>query len=385
MSLRSLLRRALLRALGASAILSSVCCTAPKKGFVLSPEQRLLMSYEDAMRAERPKEARDAATRLFATEREPWVQVLVARACVAEGNRDEAFRALSDAINSFARDPIGAGPMAIDLAQSLESTDDAWAPIRSDARFPSLLARVKAATWKPGVLVFDDAPCANPPRTARPQADLDPIRMLREEYALDAVIAGASEDLDRVRRMCSWVHGRATHDGWGIDAPPDALGLLRAAEKGAQWRCVEFGIAVAGCLNAVGIPARVVGGRARDVETLMVGAGHVFAEAWLDDRGRWVFVDAQMDIVGVDAGGTPMNSAEFRNSLARADPPIPYPLGLALCMHFFIMPAQTAAGRDIDVMLAPLGSEMPTKFQRLPSDPPGLFTHRLADAYAAPR
>ncbi|MFM8699643.1 MAG: hypothetical protein ACKOF7_13520, partial [Phycisphaerales bacterium] len=83
MSLEKPLRRALLRALGASAILSSVCCAAPKQGFVLSPEQRLLMSYEEAMRAERPKEARDAATRLFATEREPWVQVLVARAWVA--------------------------------------------------------------------------------------------------------------------------------------------------------------------------------------------------------------------------------------------------------------------------------------------------------------
>ncbi len=359
-------------------------CAAPSPGFRLSPEQRLLMSFEEAMRAERPAEARDAATRLLATEHEPWVQVLVAQAWAAEGNRDEAFRGLSAAIDAIAPDPLRAGPMAIDLAGSLESGSDRWAPLRADPRFPALLARAKSAAWKPGPLAFDVAPAADPPRTPLPQVDSHPLRTIRTEYTLDAVVAGAADDLDRVRRICGWVHGRTRHDGWGIDAPPDALGLLRAAEKGAQWRCVEFGIAVTGCLQAVGIPARTVGGRARDVETLLVGAGHVFAEAWLADRGRWVFVDAQMDIVAVDSDGTPMNSAEFRDSLARAAPPIPYPVGLALCMHYFNIPARSPDGKDIDVMLAPVGSPMPTRFQRMPCDPPGLFTHRLADAYAPP-
>ena len=91
-----------------------------------------------------------------------------------------------------------------------------------------------------------------------------------------------------------------------------------------------------------------------------------------------------MDIVGVDSDGTPMNSVEFRNSLARPAPPIPYPVGLALCMHYFNVPARAPDGKDIDVMLAPVGSAMPTRFQRMPCDPPGLFTHRLADAYAPP-
>lgn len=81
--------------------------------------------------------------------------------------------------------------------------------------------------------------------------------------------------------------GRTQHDGWSTDAPPDALGLLRAAEKGAQWRCVEFGIAVTGSLQAVGIPARTVGG------------------------------------------------------LARPAPSVPYPVGLAPCVHCFNAPARS--------------------------------------------
>ncbi|MFM9170384.1 MAG: hypothetical protein ACKOTD_09780, partial [Phycisphaerales bacterium] len=102
-------------------------CAAPSPGFRLSPEQRLLMSFEESMRAGRPAEARDAATRLFAAEHEPWVQVLVAQAWAAEGNRDEAFRELSAAIDAIAPDPLRAGPMAIDLAGSLESGSDRWA------------------------------------------------------------------------------------------------------------------------------------------------------------------------------------------------------------------------------------------------------------------
>jgi hypothetical protein len=35
-------------------------------------------------------------------------------------------------------------------------------------------------------------------------------------------------------------------------------------------------------------------------------------------------------------------------------------------------------------MLGPIGSKMPTKFQRMPTHVPDLFTHRLADVYAAP-
>ena len=53
---------------------------------------------------------------------------------------------------------------------------------------------------------------------------------------------------------------------------------------------------------------RVVCRQAHDVEPLLVGARPVFAEAWLADRGRWVFVDAPLDIVGIDMDGTPMPS-----------------------------------------------------------------------------
>jgi hypothetical protein len=343
----------------------------------------LSMSYQKSMAEHQPAKAREAAEQLFAKEPQPWVQVLLAMTWAAEENRDEAFRVLSAAIASIARSPIDAGPIVVDLAESLESGDE-WTSLRSDPRFPALLTQAKAATWHPELLAFDAAPATDPVRMKRPATDSETLRTLRETYKLDAIVAGAADDLDRIRRMCRWVHGRTSHQGWDGDLPSDALGLLQVAEKGGQWRCVEYGIVLAGCLNAVGIPARYVGGQARDVETIAVGAGHVFAEAWIADRQRWMFVDAQMDIVGLDSDGTPMNSVEFRNSLSRPTPPIPYPLGLAFCMNYFVTGFEAADGTHTSIMLGPIGSKMPTKFQRVPNPAPDRFTHRLADFYAPP-
>ena len=366
------------------------CASTNSKGEASDPAMAeqlafrdLSMSYQKSMAEHQPAKAREAAEQLLAKEPQPWVQVLLAMTWAAEENRDEAFRVLSAAIASIARSPIDAGPIVVDLAESLESGDE-WTSLRSDPRFPALLAQAKAATWHPELLAFDAAPATDPVRMKRPATNSETLRTLQETYKLDAIVAGAADDLDRIRRMCRWVHGRTSHQGWDGDLPSDALGLLQVAEKGGQWRCVEYGIVLAGCLNAVGIPARHVGGQARDVETIAVGAGHVFAEAWIADRQRWMFVDAQMDIVGLDSDGKPMNSVEFRNSLSRPTPPIPYPLGLAFCMNYFVTGFEAADGTRTSIMLGPIGSKMPTKFQRVLSRAPDRFTHRLADMYAPP-
>jgi hypothetical protein len=117
---------------------------------------------------------------------------------------------------------------------------------------------------------------------------------------------------------------------------------------------------------------------------MLGAAGHVFAEAWLDDRQAWVFVDAQEDLVAVDADGAPLHAAAFRNALARPQAPPDYPLSLAMCLHYLVHTAPAADDAPVQTMLAPLGAPMPTKFQRRPMRAPDVFTHRLADFYAPP-
>lgn len=351
----------------------------------MTATQRLWWRVDQAMAAKQFDVAEAEARRLYDANPEPWVQVLVAAATSARGQREAACRELATAIAGIARDPLAAGPMVVDLSDAL-ANDDAWATVRADARYPDLLTAAQAAKWRPQPLEFDATATATAvaPRTRRPARDDSALRALRAAYALDAVVAGAGSDLDRVRRMCAWVHGRTRHDGWNADMPTDAKGLLDAAAKGGQWRCVEFGVVVAECLRAIGVPARTVGGRARDVEVMLGAAGHVFAEAWLDDRQAWVFVDAQEDLVAVAADGAPLHAAAFRNALARPQAPPDYPLSLAMCLHYLVHTAPAADGAPVQTMLAPLGSPMPTRFQRRPMRAPDVFTHRLADFYAPP-
>lgn len=342
----------------------------------------LLQDGMTALNEGRPADARRSLTELLAINPEPWVHVYLARSWCLEDRNDDAFDELNIAIAAFEKDPSSAGPLGCMLDVELaDAEDDAWRSLRADSRFGPMLDRVRKCVWRPDRLVFDESPGSEAPPALRPAADDVESRKLREAYALDSVVKGCTTDLERVRAMCRWVHGRTSHDGWNAELPGDALGLLRAAEKGAHWRCVEYGTVLSGCLEAVGIPARSVGGRARDVETILAGAGHVFAEAWLEDRRRWVFVDAQEDLVAIDADGTPLNSAQFRNALARPAPAFEYPRALAFCLYFFDYGGLEGGKR---LTLAPVGSAMPTKFQRQPTGTPDIFTHRTADAYRAP-
>lgn len=191
----------------------------------------------NALKAGRSEEARKSLTELLAANPEPWVHVFIAEAWCSEGNRDKAFAELDVAVSAFEKDPGSAGPMGCMLDMVLVE-DDSWQPIRADPRFAPMLARAKKAAWHPQVLEFDESAGSQAPATLRPSIDAPESRELRRAYPLESVVAGATSDVERVRRMCRWVHERTSHDGWNDDLPKDVLGLLRAAEKGAQWRCV---------------------------------------------------------------------------------------------------------------------------------------------------
>lgn len=359
----------------------SGCSTTPKdRG--MPHEISLYAAAMQAISQQKWAEARPLIEELLRIDPEPGDHALLAAVLVGEGRIEDAFAELSLVIEQAPTHPEIA-----ELSESLRG-DDIWKPLRADPRFEPLAERADRMRWKPDFLRFDDAPPFAAWRT-RCSGRANPyLATLRERYGLDAVIAGASDDLDRVKRVTHWVHARTGHTGWPDGQPTDPLGLLDAAAKGASFRCVEFGIAVAGSLNAVGIPARVVGAKTRDVETRRLGAGHVFAEAWLPDREKWVFVDAQLDIVGQAKDGTPLNAIEFRNALAGSAPPVAYSEVLSMCMYYFDYGADERFPQDSRErtrwMVGPIGSTAPTKFQRMPWNAPDGFSNRAADPYAPP-
>jgi transglutaminase-like putative cysteine protease len=224
------------------------------------------------------------------------------------------------------------------------------------------------------------------------------LTRLRKTYALEEQVAGSTSDFERVRVICHWVHGLWRHDGNNVPAQFDPIFIITQAQQGQRFRCVEYGIVIAGCLKALGIPARVLGLKTSDVETRASGAGHVVAEAYLRDEGRWVMVDGQFDAVPV-LGARPLSAVELQQALATSAPGLtvaslsqvdaPSYFGWVGEYLYYLDAQLDQRGPGVDtelwtLMLVPIGAPQPTAFQGRSGGPYFLFTDALADFYPVP-
>jgi hypothetical protein len=221
---------------------------------------------------------------------------------------------------------------------------------------------------------------------------------LRAHYPPSTTLpAGATTDYARVQAVSRWVRGRWEHNGDNVAAPGDPISVLQQAARGQRFRCVEYAVVLAGVLQSVGVRARVLGLKTADVETRATGAGHVVAEAWLREQGRWVMVDGQWDAIPT-LDGQPLDAVAFQRALAARAPglgvtslsrtdPAAYFAWVGPYLHYFDVRRDqrlgVATGAE-GVMLVPLGAPRPTRFQRTGSLGPLTYTHSVADFYAPP-
>jgi transglutaminase-like putative cysteine protease len=143
---------------------------------------------------------------------------------------------------------------------------------------------------------------------------------LRTRYRLDALVSGARDQYESLRRLLTWVNSLWEHDGNQKPSHPDPLTILSEASQGRRFRCVEYSIVMAAAANALGMLARVVSLRADDSGTRMYGGAHVVAEVWLEQLSKWVFSDAQFAAIPELQHG-PLSAVEFKEALpvARQD------------------------------------------------------------------
>ena len=228
------------------------------------------------------------------------------------------------------------------------------------------------------------------------------LELLRSKYPIDSIIKEAHTDMDKTIKILNWVHGQWKHNGSNQPQRHDAISILEEAREGKKFRCVEYGIVVSACLNAVGLKARVIGLKTKDVETRKRSAGHVGAEVFLNDLKKWVFVDGQFNAMPV-LNGVPLNAVEFQKAIAEnfdkleikslskisketyTDWVYPY-------LYYFDVAFDNREGignkQSIDgkksLLLVPLGAKFPTVFQvKYPVDYVK-YTYSLEDFYAPP-
>ncbi|OKL42098.1 transglutaminase-like domain-containing protein [Pontibacter flavimaris] len=229
------------------------------------------------------------------------------------------------------------------------------------------------------------------------------LQQLRTTYNLDALVAGAANDTEKALRMVNWVHQQWQHNGMNEPSNPDALTILAEVKDGKQFRCVEYGIVTTACLNAIGLPARTMGLKMKEVETIESGAGHVLLEVYLPDLRKWVMLDGQFDVMPV-LNNVPLNAVEFQQAIANnynkleirslsGAGKMQYVNWVYPYLYYFDVRFDNREGvaferETIDgkssLMLVPVGAKVPEVFQRKYKMGRYKYTNSLSDLYQAP-
>ncbi|HEY1113756.1 MAG TPA: transglutaminase-like domain-containing protein [Chitinophagaceae bacterium] len=230
------------------------------------------------------------------------------------------------------------------------------------------------------------------------------LNRLKAQYSLDKVVEGATSDSAKALRILKWSHDQWEHNGMNEPKKRDALSILEEARtEGKQFRCVEYGIVGAAALNALGLPARVLALKMKDVETIEGGAGHVLLEVYLPDLKKWVLLDGQWDAMPV-LNGVPLNAVELQQAIATnydalevrslsGTPKADWVRFVYSYLYYMDVSFDNREGRGAEkesdagkksLMLVPQDAKEPKVFQKANPINYVHYTRSLADFYAPP-
>lgn len=225
------------------------------------------------------------------------------------------------------------------------------------------------------------------------------LEQLRIQYKLDSLFVDGNTELEKVFAITNWVHHLWSHDGWNEPVKKDAMSILQEViENHKSFRCVEYSIVAAACLNAVGIPCRILLLRTADMQTRESGAGHVVNEVYILSLQKWVMVDVQANVV-LGLSGLPLNAVELQKAIADKSTDLQFVLlqkEIALkeyinfidqYLYYFqttLEPKDYDRQNQVSIMLVPIGAKKPTVFQKIHPLTNVMYTHSVACFYPNP-
>lgn len=229
------------------------------------------------------------------------------------------------------------------------------------------------------------------------------LNLLRSKYPIDSLVKGAKTDIERTQKILHWVHNQWKHNGSNEPQKRDAISILEEAKNGKEFRCVEYGIVTTACLNAIGLKARTLGLKTKDVETTQYGAGHVLLEVFLNDKRKWVLIDGQWDAMPM-LNNIPLNAVEFQQAIVENYKGLEINTSLDISkrqyvewiypyLYYFDISFDNREGNDRNtnringkqsLMLVPLGAIKPTIFQIKDKIDNCIYTNSLIDFYGLP-
>jgi len=230
------------------------------------------------------------------------------------------------------------------------------------------------------------------------------LRELRTIYGLDTMTLKYKRDIDKIEAILNWAHKQWTHSGSNMPSKSDPLTILEEAKEGNNFRCVEYGIVSAAALNSIGIPARVLALKTADVEKVKYGAGHVVAECYSKELGKWIFIDGQFNVIPV-LNQIPLNAIEFQDAISKDFEALKminvngelskvekenYISWISKYLYYFDIRFDNRYINKVStngkpkLMLIPLNADKPSVFQRNGKIDYCIYTHNANDFYQKP-
>jgi len=131
---------------------------------------------------------------------------------------------------------------------------------------------------------------------------------------LDSIIGNETNPTEIAIRLTDYTNKQWKHNGSNTPSKFEGITILTEAKNGKKFRCVEYSILLTELLIASNIPARQIGLKTKNVETQKSGAGHVAVEYYDKNYKKWIYADAQTNIVAFN-NKTPLNSVELQYAI----------------------------------------------------------------------
>lgn len=121
------------------------------------------------------------------------------------------------------------------------------------------------------------------------------MHRLREMVQPKKIISRSKSDFEAAMSLALFTSRAWNHDGFNSNPKKqDAVTILKLAKKGATFACVQFASVFVQLCHSVGIPARVLQVQTRRPSFGSSGHGHVTAEYFDNQHGKWVWIDPQI-------------------------------------------------------------------------------------------
>jgi hypothetical protein len=168
-------------------------------------------------------------------------------------------------------------------------------------RLPAWVERVEVLRWDRPEMRYTSIPFEyEDPRHPR-------LVALREKWGLEALVAGASSELEKLVRIRNFVANRWPWTPPVEDYPDWDADEILTRRYGF---CVQHAIAYMQCALAMGFQTRFVFGNNPG------HAGHEVCETWSNEFGKWIYMDCGDNFHVVDRGtGVPFSMMELHDRI----------------------------------------------------------------------